>query len=177
MSQPIAIGVSAIKYGTVGDGVPATELTAFPAPYENSVVFNFQDATEVKIPIEGSTDPLYTFLVKENTDFVEFAFPSPTNAVVAVIAGGTVDVTGGKDVWAEPTSMPNVSKTIVIETEVIDGKKIVYTIVNGKLTAKPSQAPGKKQTELWLVRVYKQAAITTAGVKKFAFSREVVTVV
>ena len=53
---------------------------------------------------------------------------------------------------------------------------MVYTIVNGKVSSKISQAPGSEQAELLLVRVYVQAAITIAGVKKTAFMREVVTV-
>ena len=56
------------------------------------------------------------------------------------------------------------------------GKKVVYTIVNGKIAAKLSQAPGAEQAELLLVRVYKQSAISAAGVKGYAFSREVVEV-
>lgn len=173
----ISIGVSAIKYGTVGDGVPATELTALPLPTKGSVIFNFSDPKEVKVETEGSVDPLFSGFVKDTTDYIEFSIPSPANAVVAVLAGGTVDTTGGKDIWKEPTSVPDINKTFVIESEVHNGKKVVYTIVNGRVSSKFGQAPGSDKSELFLVRVYKQAAITTLGVKNYAFSREVVTVV
>lgn len=56
------------------------------------------------------------------------------------------------------------------------GKKVVYTVVNGKITSKISQAPGSEQAELLLVRVYMQAAITASGEKKAAFMREVISV-
>lgn len=46
------------------------------------------------------------------------------------------------------------------------GKKVVYTVVNGKIAAKISQAPGAEQAELLLVRVYVQAAITEKGKPK-----------
>lgn len=173
----IAMGVSAIKYGTVGDGVPATALTALPLPTKGSVVFNFSDPKEVKIETEGSVDPLFSHFVKDTTDYIEFSISSPDNAVVAVLAGGTVDVTGGKDIWKEPTSVPDISKTIVVETEVHNSKKVIYTIVNGKIMSKFSQAPGSDKSETLMVRVYKQAAITAAGVKNYAFSREVLAAV
>ena len=51
--------------------------------------------------------------------------------------------------------------------------KVVYTVVNGKIAAKISQAPGAEQAELLLVRVYVQAAITEKGETKTAFMREV----
>lgn len=177
MSQPIAMGVAAIKYGTVGDGVPATVFTALPLPFKGSVAFNFSDPKEVKIETEGATDPLFSHFVKDTTDYIEFAIPTPTNAVLAVLAGGTVDTTGGKDIWQAPTTVPDISKTFTLETEVHNAQKVVYTIVNGKVMAKISQAPGSDKPELLMVRVYKQSAITAAGVVKFAFSREVVAVV
>jgi hypothetical protein len=173
----IAMGVSAIKYGTVGDGVPATVLTALPLPTKGSVAFNFSDPKEVKIETEGSIDPLFSFFVKDTTDYIEFSIPSPDNTVVAVLAGGTVDTAGGKDIWKEPTSVPDISKTFVIETEVHNGKKVIYTIVNGRVSAKFSQAPGSDKSDLLMVRVYKQAAITAAGVRNYAFSREVAAAV
>ena len=40
---------------------------------------------------------------------------------------------------------------------------MVYTIVNGKIASKISQAPGSEQAELLLVRVYMQSAITAEG--------------
>lgn len=173
----IAMGCGSIKYGTVGDGVPATELTALPLPTKGSVVFNFSDPKEVKIETEGSVDPLYSTFVKDTTDYVEFSISSPDNAIVALLAGGTVDTTGGKDLWKEPTTVPSIAKTFVVETEVHNGKKVVYTIVNGKIMAKFAQAPGADKSDTLLVRVYKQAAITAAGVRNYAFSREVVAVV
>lgn len=177
MSQAIAMGVAAIKYGTYGDGVPATEFTELPLPTKGSVAFNFSDPKEVKIETEGSSDPLYSHFVKDTTDFIEFSIPTPTNAIIAALAGGTVDTALGKDIWQEPTAVPSINKTFVMETEVHNAQKVIYTIVNGKVMAKISQAPGSDKPELLLVRVYKQAAITSAGVRKYAFSREVVAVV
>lgn len=173
MSQPIALGVSAIKYGTPGDGIPAAVLTEFPKPHLGSVVFNFSDPTEVKIETEGSMDPFYSYFVKNATDYIEFALPSPANDLLAVLMGGVV----AAGVWKEPISMPDIAMTIVLETEVHNAQKVIYTIVNGKIAAKLSQAPGKDKIELLMVRVYKQAAITAAGVRGYAFSREVQNVV
>ena len=52
-------------------------------------------------------------------------------------------------------------------------KEVVYTVVNGKIAAKISQAPGAEQAELLLVRVYVQAAITEKGKPKLPLMREV----
>lgn len=171
------MGCGSLKYGIYGDGVPATVLTALPLPTKGSVVFNFSDPKEVKIETEGSVDPYYSTFVKDTTDYIEFSLSSAENAVIAALAGGSVDVTGGKDIWKEPTTVPSINKTFVVETEVHNGKKVIYTIVNGRVMAKFGQAPGSDKSETLIVRVYKQAAITAAGVRNYAFSREVVAVV
>ncbi|MBC5586143.1 MULTISPECIES: hypothetical protein [Bacteroides] len=174
--RPIAMGVGKIKFGTVGDGVPGTDLKEFPLPFKGSVAFNFADPKEVKIETEGSDEPLYVEFVKDTTDYIEFSIPTPSNEVIKDLAGGEIETTGGKNIWNKPLNVPSISKTFQCETLPKDGKKVVYTIVNGKVSSKISQAPGSEQAELLLVRVYVQAAITIAGVKKTAFMREVVTV-
>lgn len=173
------MGVSALKFGATGDGVPGTVLAELPLPTKGSVVFNFSDPKEVKIETEGRTAPLYSHFVKDTTDFIEFSIPSAANSIWAELAGGIHDegtVEAPKDIWKEPVSVPSINKTFVVESEVHQGKKVIYTIVNGKILAKPGQAPGSEQSDTLLVRVYKQAAVTAAGVENYAFSREVVSV-
>lgn len=172
-ARPIAMGVSRIAYGTVGDGVPATEFTPLPLPTKSSVAFNFQDPKEVKIETEGSIDPFYVVLTKDSTDYIEFSIPTPSNDILLAMMGGTLD--GTVDKWSEPIELADINKSFQMDTQVRNGKKVQYTIVNGKVAAKLSQAPGAEQPELLLIRVYKQAAITAAGVKKAAFTREVIT--
>ena len=174
--RPVAMGVGAMRYGTVGDGIPATVFTELPLPTKGSVVFNWSDPKEVKIETEGASDPFYSHFVKDTTDFIEFSIPTPSNDLIAILAGGVHDTTTGNDEWQEPTAVPDIKKTFQCETEVHNGSKVVYTVVNGKILAKISQAPGSDKPELLLVRVYKQAAITTGGIRKYAFSRKVVAV-
>ena len=173
--RPIAMGVSAIKIGDVGDGVPATVLRALPNPLKNAVSFNFSDPKEVKIEVEGSDAPLYSAFKKDSTDYIEFSIPTPDNATIALLMGGTHE-TSTKDVWKEAATLPSISKTLVVESEVHDGKKVIYTIVNGRVAAKIAQAPTADNPETLLVRVYKQIAVSKAGVVGYAFSREVVSV-
>ena len=177
--RPIAMGVGAIRIAEVGDGVPGTDFKNLPSPFKGSVAFNFQDPKEVKIETEGADEPLYVEFVKDSTDYIEFSIPTPSNETIMEVMGGTID-TGEegaeKDVWQEATTTPSIDKTFQCETLPKKGKKVIYTIVNGKIMAKLSQAPGAEQAELLLVRVYKQAAISAAGVKGYAFSREVVAV-
>lgn len=175
--RPIAMGVGAIRIANVGDGVPGADFTPLPLPTKSSVAFNFADPKEVKIDVEGSTEPLYVEFVKDTTDYIEFSIPTPSNDTIALLAGGTVDKGDEetpKDVWNKPTDIPSINKTFQCETLPKKGKKVVYTVVNGKIVAKISQAPGAEQAELLLVRVYVQAAITEGGETKTAFMREVV---
>lgn len=174
-TRPIAIGVSRIAYGTVGDGVPATDYVDLPLPSKESVVFNFQDPKEVRIDLEGTEDPLYVVLVKDSTDYIEFSIPTPSNDIIKAFKGGDLDAT--LDKWSEAIATPDINKSIQMDTVPRNGKKVQYTIVNGKIAAKLSQAPSAEKPELLSVRVYKQAAITAAGVAKTAFTREVITVV
>lgn len=179
-ARPIAMGVGAIRIATVGDGVPGTEFKELPLPFKGSVAFNFQDPKEVKIDVEGSDEPFYVELVKDGTDYIEFSIPTPSNETINELMGGEHDKgTEGaeKDIWKEASNVPSIAKTFQCETLPKQGKKVIYTIVNGKIAAKISQAPGAEQAELLLVRVYKQAAISATGVKGYAFSREVVKVV
>ncbi|TYK35600.1 hypothetical protein [Bacteroides pyogenes] len=173
-TRPIAMGVASISLATYGDGVPGSDFKALPLPFKGSVAFNFADPKEVKIETEGTDEPLYVSLLKDSTDYIEFAIPTPDNETVKTLKGGTISNGGGsKDIWEEASSFESINKTVKIETMPHKGAKVVYTIVNGKIMAKFSQAPGAEQSELLLVRVYKQAAITAAGVVKTAFTREV----
>lgn len=174
--RPIAMGVGKIKFGTVGDGVPGADLKDFPLPTKGSVVFNFADPKEVKVETEGSDEPLYVEFVKDTTDYIELSIPTPSNEVLKELAGGEIDTADGKNIWKKPINVPSISKTFQCETLPKNGKKVVYTVVNGKITSKISQAPGSEQAELLLVRVYMQAAITASGEKKAAFMREVISV-
>lgn len=174
--RPIAMGVGVIRIAEVGDGVPGTEFKELPLPTKSSVAFNFADPKEVKIETEGSEEPFYVELVKDTTDYIEFSIPTPSNEVLALLAGGTIDSgteASPKDVWEKPTETPAINKTFQCETLPKKGKKVIYTVVNGKIASKLSQAPGAEQAELLLVRVYVQAAETEAGDKKPAFMREV----
>lgn len=173
------MGVGAIRLAEVGDGVPGTDFKELPLPFKGSVAFNFSDPKEVKVETEGSNDPLFVEFVKDTTDYIEFSIPTPDNETIKTVMGGEIDTgTTGKekDIWKEGTGVPSISKTFQCETLPKNGTKVIYTIVNGKVIGKISQAPGSEQPELLLVRVYKQAAITAAGVKGYAFSREVVAV-
>lgn len=178
--RPIAMGVGAIRMGAVGDGVPGTDLKEMPLPTKGSVAFNFADPKEVKVETEGTPDPLFVEFVKDTTDYIEFSVPTPTNELIKDLCGGTID-TGAegseKNIWKEPTEVPSIDRTFQCETLPKKGYKVIYTIVNGKVMAKISQAPSSEQAELLLVRVYKQSAISAEGVRGYAFSREVVKVV
>ena len=177
--RPIAMGVGAIRIGEVGNGIPATVFDELPLPTKGSVAFNFADPKEVKVETEGSEEPLFVELIKDTTDYVEFSIPTPSNEVLLMLAGGTIDSgteESPKDIWQKPSETPSISKTFQCETLPKKGKKVIYTIVNGKIASKISQAPGAEQAELLLVRVYVQSAVTNEGVKKAAFTREIVDV-
>lgn len=173
LGRPIAMGVSSIKMGAIGDGVPGASLIELPLPLKNAVSFNFSDPSEVKIDLEGSSAPLYVNFKKDSTDYIEFTIPTPDNATLVTLMGGTRDTADSKDIWKEAAVLPSIAKTVVLESEVHQGKTVIYTITNGKVVAKFSQAPTADNPEAVMVRVYKQAAVSAAGDVGFAFSREV----
>lgn len=173
--RPIAMGIASHGIATVGDGVPGTSFTDLPLPLKNAVSFNFSDPSEVKIELEGSTDPLYSGFIKDTTDYIELSIPTPDNTTIQLLAGGTLASEG--DEWQEAfDGVPDISKTYECETVPRNGTKVVYTIVNAKVVAKIAQAPTTDSPELLMVRFYKQAAISASGVKGYAFSRKVVDV-
>ena len=178
--QPIAMGIAKHGLATVGDGVPGTEFTDLPLPLKGADAFNFSDPTEVKIELEGSSAPLYSAFIKDTTDFIEVSIPTPSNDIVHKVMGGTHDKgveDAEKDIWKEsPDGVPDISYTYQCETIPRNGTKVVYTIVNAKVMGKLSQAPTAEAPELLMVRFFKQAAISAAGKKGYAFSREVVDV-
>lgn len=178
--RPIAIGVAAIRLATYGDGVPGTDFVPLPLPFKGSVAFNFADPKEVKIETEGTDEPLYVTFVKDTTDYVEFAIPTPGNETVKLVGGGNIntgsDAEKPTDIWEQPNNIPSINKTVQFETLPHNNTKVLYTIVNGRILSKFSQAPGSEQSELLLVRVYKQAVRAADGTLKTAFTREVVAV-
>lgn len=165
----IALGVTKIEYGTVGNGIPATSFTEIPDEIaEGSVVFSFSEPTETNIMSETSDIPVEIIVTKEDSEYIEFALISPVAATLALFGGGTA--TGEK--WEAPTAVPSVNKTIKVTSKTNGGYKWEYTIVNAKIVAKLNQAPAKKSEEQYLVRCYIQSAITSAGVMNTPFIRE-----
>lgn len=56
--RSIAIGVASIGYGEAVNGVVPASYTRLRDIYKGSVAFNFADANQVKIEVEGREDPL-----------------------------------------------------------------------------------------------------------------------
>ena len=168
--RSLAIGVAYVGYGAYpGNGVPASSFTQITEVHKGTVAFNFADPNQVKIEVEGRDDPWKIVNRKGDADSIEFAIPSPTAAELAAFCGGKA--TGDK--WEAPDVMPQVNMTLKINTEPYEGKYVEYVVVNGSVSAKLSQAPGAEQTDLLLVKVSRQSALTTAGEFKPSFTREV----
>jgi len=130
-SRPIAMGIARIAYGTVGDGVPASAFTDLPLPTKSSVAFNFQDPKEVRIDVEGSSDPLYVTLVKDSTDYIEFSLPTPSNDVIKEMTGGELDAETDK--WSESVETPDINKSFQIELRYVTGNMSVILSLTEKL--------------------------------------------
>ena len=171
--KALAIGVTYVGYGDyAGTGVPATEYLEVEEIHKGSVAFNFSDSTQIKIEIEKTEDPRWIINRKGDADSIEFAIASPSTDELIAFAGGTKT----NDKWNAPDTITPINKTIKLMTEPYQGKYVEYVMVNGSISAKLSQAPGKEQTDLLLVKVTRQLALDAAGVLQPSFSREVVTV-
>lgn len=168
--RSLAVDVAYVGLGTPGDGVEATNYHQFPIINENSVAFNFNEANVKAFKAMGIPDPWAVLIKKGDPDSIEFAIPSPTAEEILACCGGSIDSDGK---WQEPIRTPQIKKSLKIQTLPYQGKYTEYVIVNGLVTARLSQAPQTEDTDLLLVKVTKQAAFTSAGVQKTAFTRQV----
>lgn len=167
----LAIGISKIEYGDVGDGIPGASLAAITEPIaEGSVSFSFSEPTETNIMSETSDTPVVTILTKEDPEYIEFAIITPEAATLAALAGG--EATG--DSWDAPSTVPEINQTVKITTKASAEEQITYTIVNAKIVSRFNQAPAKKAEEQLLVRCYIQEAKTAAGVVNTPFIRAII---
>nr|DAJ17276.1 MAG TPA: hypothetical protein [Siphoviridae sp. ct8TV20] len=168
--RSLAIGIAYLGYGAYpGTGVPATAFTEVEDIFKGSVVFNFSDANQVKIETEKASEPRWVKNIKGDADSIEFAIPSPNADDLVAFCGGTK--TGNK--WEAPNDIPDINMSLKINTEPFEGKYTEYVVVNGSVFGKLSQAPGKEQSDLLLVKVVRQQAIAEDGTLKPSFTREV----
>lgn len=168
--RSLAVDISYVGLGTPGDGVPATAYKRFPVIHENSMVFNFNEASMKAFKAMGASDPWAVLYRKGDPDSVEFAIPSPTAEEMQFFCGGTIDADGR---WNEPISIPSIVKSLKLNTLPYEGKYTEYVITKGSVSARLSQAPSEEDTDLLLVKVTKQSVFDSAGNQCSAFSRQV----
>lgn len=168
--RSLAIGVSYVGFGAyLGAGVPAATYTQIKDVSEGSVVFNFNEPTQTNINIEGTDDPRWVVNRKGDPDSIELAIPSPSVEDMVMFCGGE----NNNGVWEAPTSIPTINMSMKMITEPYDSKYTEYVIVNGSVVARLSQAPGKEQSELLLVKITRQLAVDATGTLKTPFTRAV----
>ena len=170
MERSLALDVAYLGVAEPGDGVAGTEFTQ--CVDVDTVTFNFSDAKELSFTSMGHEDPWAVVSRKGDPSSIEFTIPSPTSDEMKMFCGGTVS----GDKWEAPNSVETINKAFCIATQPYEGKYVEYTIVNGAVSAKISQAPGSEQTDLLLVKVTRQSAIAADGSLKPSFIREVKTV-
>lgn len=170
--RSLAIDIDYLGVAEPGDGVPGTEFTQYPDIHEGSVVFNFNEPTQVNFRVYGRKDPWASFDKAGEPDSIDFAIPSPKVSEMKDFCGGTVD----GDKWEEPIDLPNIIKSFRIRTAPYNGKYVEYTFPKCKVLGRISQAPGVEDTDLLLVRATKLSVVTAAGQKMTAFTREIKSV-
>nr|WP_297167461.1 hypothetical protein [uncultured Dysgonomonas sp.] len=170
--RTLAVDCKYLGAGTPGDGVAATTYTQYPEIHEDTIVFNFADGTQVQFRAMGQKDPWAVISRITDVSSIEFAIPSPKAQEQVDFMGGTA--TGEK--WEAPVEIPKIIKSIKMQTADYQGKYVEYVIPKAEIFARLSQAPGVEQTDLMLVRATVVTPITSAGVRKSSFSREVKTV-
>ena len=111
--RSIAIGVASIGYGEAVNGVVPASYTRLRDIYKGSVAFNFADANQVKIEVEGREDPLAIINRKGDADSIEFSIPSPTTDELVTFCGGTKN----GDKWEAPNSVETINKAFCIATQ------------------------------------------------------------
>lgn len=170
VERSLAVDIAYVGLGTPGDGVPASSYKQYPIIHENSVVFNFNEATVKEFKAMGIDDPWAIFSKKGEADSIEFAVPSPTAEEMQDFCGGTVDPDGK---WSEPISLTTKKKSLKLCTRPYQGNYTEYVVVNGNVSGRLSQAPSGEDTDLLLVKVTKQAVFDSNGKQHTAFTRHV----
>jgi len=168
--RSLAVDVAYVGLGVPANGRPASTYKRFPIIHESSVAFNFNEATQISFKAMGQKDPWAVINKAGDPSSIEFAIPSPTADEMQYFCGGTVDNDGK---WNEPIDTPTITKSLKIQTAVFKGRYTEYTIVNGSISARLSQAPSEEVTDLLLVKVTKEAAYDANGKQYPAFSRQV----
>lgn len=168
MERTLAIDCKYLGTGTPGDGIPAATYTEARTIHEGSLVFGFSQGNQVQFKQMGTEDPWAVINRMGDPSYVEFAIPSPTAEECALYMGGTAN--GEK--WEKPINSQIIEKSVKFQTAEYKGKYVEYVITRSSISAYLSQAPTEEETELMLVRATVLSAVTAAGVRKTAFTRE-----
>lgn len=171
--RSLAVDIAYVGIGTPGDGVPATDYTRYPIIHEDSVVFNFNEASQVNFKAMGMDDPWAVMNKRGDPSSIEFAIPSPTAEEMLAFCGGTI--TGQK--WEAPKTTPSIIKSVKLQTKPYEGKYTEYVITRASIAARLSQAPGSEQTDLLLVKATITIPASASGDLGAPYSREVKEVV
>ena len=156
----LAVGISKLEIGVVGDGVPSAAYVQYYNVKDESVIFDFPPPEETNLMIEEQQEPYYT-LDNAVPVAVEFSIYGLTAAEKVILMGG---VATSKE-WASPVTRPEIFMSVKITTDTNkEGDYTEYEIVNAKLMWSYDTAPGKKTGAAIKFRCVKQAAITALGV-------------
>lgn len=165
--RSLALDVDYLGIAEAGDGIAGTEFTQYPEI--DTVAFNFSEPKEISFTAMGREDPWAVVNKKGDPSSIEFAIPSPKPEEMLAFCGGKV--TGTK--WEAPTSTPTIIKTIKLQTSAYEGKYTEYVFPKMSIAGRISQAPGKEETDLLLVKATIMSAVSSAGVRSAPYTREI----
>lgn len=165
--RSLALDIDYLGVAEPGDGVAGTAFTQYSEI--DSVTFNFSEPKEISFTAMGREDPWAVVSKKGDPSSIEFAIPSPKATEMKAFCGGTVS----GDKWEAPTSTPTILKTIKMQSSPYNGKYTEYVLVKTSVAGRLSQAPGKEDTDLLLVKATILTPISKAGARSAPYSREV----
>lgn len=169
--RSLALDIDYLGVSDPGDGVAGADFTQYPEI--DTVAFNFSEPKEISFTGMGREDPWAVVSKKGDPSSIEFAIPSPKATELVAFCGGKA--TGNK--WEAPSSTPTIIKTIKLQTSPYEGNFTEYVFVKTSIAARISQAPGKEETDLLLVKATILSAVSAAGVRSAPYIREVKAVV
>lgn len=125
-------GIEKIEFGTPGDGVAGTSLTAFTDFKVSSMNFKDPKYNSENIPAENK--PVYITIGgdAEPSTISGELYNVPLDKL-PMIAGGTYK-SGAKEYYP-PTSAPDIYLTVKVTTVATKGKKVEITFPYAKVTA------------------------------------------
>ena len=160
------LGVESIGIGDPGDGVMGTTLTEYTEIEVGSTGLEGSSPNETTI----ATEAVDSYLTVEDTaapTTLTFRLFGLTPEEMVKIMGGSVGAaaTPNEGKWLAPNSSPSIYKSVQLNAKTIDGKRGVFQVPFGKVSARYQGTITKNGLPAVAVTITANTPVSGTGVK------------